>query len=319
MKKTMLLFLVVAVIISMVGLFSLAGCKTTTATETTAAAKQLKFAFSVAILDNPYFVEVANGFKDRCKELGIEAIISDAKYDSATQLSQFETYISSGVDAICAAPVDANGLQDVVKKAKDKGIIVVAEAQGINNADGNVIVNDYDYGVVNGGNAAKWINEKLGGKASVLLITLDNVEAVKLRGNGMADTIQKLCPDAKIVARQYAETTEKAMNITETILQAHPEVNVIDCVNDQHAIGALEATKNMNIKDPNFFIGGADNTQEARAKMVEAGSYFRVTIDIDPYGTGKKCVDVMMDYIKNGSKGETFYFKMTPVWQQDIK
>lgn len=282
--------------------------------------KQLKFGFSVAILDNPYFIEVANGFKEECKAKGIEANVTDAKYDATEQYNQMENFITMGVDGICVAPVDAKSLEAVVKKAQDKGIKVVSEAQGVANADANVIVDDYKYGVVNGENASKWIKEKLGGKAKVLILSLNNVEAVILRGNGMQDTIKKNCPDAQIVARQMATTIEEAMKATETVLQAHPDLNVIACVNDQLALGAYQAVKNMNIKTENFFIGGADNTAEMIAKMKEEGSLLRSTIDIDPKGTGKNCVDVMLNNVTNGSeKGKNYFFDMKPVWQADLK
>ena len=149
------------------------------------AGEKMKFGLSVATLDNPYFIEVAAGFKDRCKELGVEPIVADAKYDAALQNDQFENFMAMGVKAMSACPVDQRGLGLVTQKAVDKGIIVVSEAQKIDNASGHVIVDDYGYGVVNGKNAAKWINNKMGGKAEVLLLTLDHVEAVKLRGDGM--------------------------------------------------------------------------------------------------------------------------------------
>ena len=283
------------------------------------AEQQLKFGFTIMIGDNPYFVAVKQGFEDRCKELGIEAISVDAKYDAPTQYSQVENFIASGVNAICIAPVDSKSLETVVDIAKQKGIIVVAEAQGISNADGNIIVNDYEYGVANGTSVAKWINEKLGGKAQVLIISQDNVEAVIQRGNGIEETIKKLCPEATIVSRQTGDTPEAAMKIAEAALTANPEINVIACVNDSSALGAYEAVKSL-VKDTSlFFVGGADKTAEAVAKMQEEGSFFRSTIDIDPYGTGKKCVDVMYDYLKNGSKGETIYFDMIPVVQEDLK
>ena len=298
---------------------------TTTATTaattaaTTTAGEKLKFGFSVAILDNPYFIEVANGFKDACAENGIEAVINDAKYDATEQYNQMENYISMGVDAICVAPVDAKSLEAVVAKAQEGGIRVISEAQGISNADANVIVDDYKYGVANGENVSKWINEKLDGKGKVLILSLDNVEAVILRGNGIQDTIKANCPDAVIVARQMATTIEEAMKVTETVLQANPDVNVIACVNDQLALGAFEAVKNMNIDDVNFFIGGADNTAEMITKMKEAGSLLRSTIDIDPYGTGKKCVEVMLANLKASEGGKNYFFEMIPVWQSDLK
>jgi len=334
MKKTILWFLVVVVIVSMVSLFSLVSCKkeTTeeeeavaeevaeeTTEETTTQEEQLKFAFSVAILDNPYFIEVANGFKDRCEELGIEAIINDGEYDAEKQYSQMENYITLGVDAICVAPVDTKSLEEIVERAKDAGIVVIGEAQGIENADANVIVNDYEYGTTIGSTAAKWINEKLDGIAKVILLTLDHVEAVILRGDGMRDVINEECPDSEIIAREAAQTTEEAMDDAIALLQANPDVKVISCVNDQLALGANQAVVNLGLEGPDFFVGGADDTAEGEAKMKEEGSVFRATIDIDPYGTGKICADIMYDYVKNGVKNETIYFEMNPVWQEDLK
>ena len=280
---------------------------------------QLKFAFSVMIMDNPYFIAVKKGFEDRCKELGIQAIVNDAKYDAATQFSQVENYTAMGVDAIVVAPVDSKSIMSAVDKAKAKKIIVLSEAQGIDNADANVIVNDYDYGVAGGKNAAKWINEKLGGKAEVAIVAQDNVEAVIKRGNGIEDTIKKLSPNAKVVARQTGDTPELAMKIAETVMQAHPNIKVWQCVNDSGALGVYQAIKAMGKNTADFYVGGADATAEALAKMKEPDSIYRATVDIDPYGTGKKCVDVALDYLRNGVKHETFYFEMKPIWQSSLK
>jgi ABC-type sugar transport system substrate-binding protein len=280
---------------------------------------QLKFAFSVMIMDNPYFIAVKKGFEDRCKELGIQAIVNDAKYDAATQFGQVENYTAMGVDAIVVAPVDSKSIMSAVEKAKAKKIIVVSEAQGIDNADANVIVNDYEYGVAGGKNAAKWINEKLGGKAEVAIVAQDNVEAVIKRGNGIEETLKKLSPNAKIVARQTGDTPELAMKIAETVMQAHPNVKVWQCVNDSGALGVYQAIKAMGKNTADFYVGGADATAEALAKMKEKDSIYRATVDIDPYGTGKKCVDVALDYLRTGVKHETFYFEMKPIWQSALK
>jgi len=283
------------------------------------ADKKLKFAYSIMVMDNPYFIAVKKGFEERAKELGIETVVNDAKYDAATQLSQVENYISEKVDAIAISPIDQKGIEGVVEQARAANIVTVSQAQPIENADGNLIVNEYQYGVANGTNAAKWINEKLNGEAEVLIIAQDNVESVKQRGNGLEDTIKKLAPKAKIVARQTGDTPELAMKITETVLQAHPNVKVIAATNDSGALGAFEAVKAMNKATPDFYVGGADATEQALAKMKEEGSIFRSTIDIDPYGTGKKLVDMMLEYVKEGPKKETVYFEMIPVWQDGLK
>lgn len=281
------------------------------------ASDKLTLAWSPATLDNPYFITVTQGFKDYAEENGYIALVADPAYDAAAQYAQFENWIAMGVDGIAACPVDTKSLESITAIAQEAGIIVVGQAQGIANADANIIVDDYGYGVVNGENAAKWINEKLGGEAEVLILGLDHVEAVILRGNGMVDKITELT-NAKIIARQSAETMEGAMTITETILQANPNIRVISAVNDQLALGAWQAVQNLGIDDENFFIGGADYTDQAIAAMNEAGSYFRVSTDIGPYQSGRDIARVMADYAMNGSKGETFYFDMIGHWQDSL-
>jgi ribose transport system substrate-binding protein len=282
-------------------------------------ATDLKFAWSPATLDNPYFITVTDGFRERCEELGIEPLFADPAYDATQQYNQFENWIAMGVDAISACPVDTRSLEDATAAAQNAGIVVVGEAQGIENANANVIVDDYGYGVINGEAAARWINEKLGGEAKVLVITLDHVEAVILRADGTIDKITELT-NAEIVARQAARTIEEAMNIAETVLQANPDVNVIACINDQLALGAWQAVQNLGIVNENFYIGGADYTDEAIAAMNEPGSYFRMSTDILPYQTGRDLVDVMYRHVTDPSApmGEVIYIPMEAKWQDGL-
>ncbi len=282
--------------------------------------KKLKFAFSIMVLDNPYFISVKKGFEDKCKELGIEAISVDAKYDVAKQVNDIENLIEQKVDAILIAPIDQKALLPVVEKAKSKGIIVVSEAQAIDNANGIYTIDEYQYGTIIGTNAANWIKEKLGGKAEVVIVSQDNVEPVIQRGNGIEDAIKKNCPDAKIVARQAGDSPEKGMKIVESVLQKNPNVKVIVANNDSGALGGYEAVKAMGKATPDFFVGGADATAEAIAKMKEPDSIYRATVDIKPYDSGKECVDIMNKYVKEGAPAqpEKFFMKMFPVLQEDV-
>lgn len=289
------------------------------ASASASAGEKIKLALAVPSLDNPYFIEIANNFKAKCDELGAEAVVNDSKYDAAEQYTQFENYIAMGVKGIYVCPVEQKSLQEITAEAKEAGIAVIGFAQGIDNATSNFVLDDYAYGVVNGENAAKWINEKLGGKAKVLLITLDHVETVKRRGDGMRDTIMEKCPQSTIVARQYAEDMETAMQITETVLQANPDLSVIACVNDQLAIGAMEAVKNMGVKNDNFYIGGADFTAEAVEKMKQPGSYFRVTADIQPAYYGAYGAQKLYEYATQGIKEEHELMSIRSVWADEVK
>jgi len=282
--------------------------------------KELVFAYSVMSYENPYFISVIKGFEEQCKTLGVKPFVVDAKYDVAKQVNDIENLIEQEVDAILISPIDDKAITQVVEKAKAKGIVILGEAQPVSNAHGNYIVNEYDYGVVIGTNAAEWINTKLSGKAEVAIISQDNVEAVIQRGNGIQETIEKLCPNAKIVARQAGDTPEKGMQIIEGVLQQYPDLKVVTGCNDSGALGGYEAVKSMGKATEDFFVGGADATAEALSKMKEENSIYRATVDLFPYDSGMKCADFIMNYIKNGApeKTETMYFEMKPVGQQDV-
>ena len=275
---------------------------------------------SIPQLANPYFVSVMNGVQAKCDELGYKLIVVDAGYDVAKQVSDFENFGNQGVDALIACPIDSNALIPVVDQLKEKGVIVISFAQIIDNANAILTLDEYTYGVAIGENAAKWINEKLGGKAQVLIISQDNVEAVVQRGNGIQETIEKLCPEAEIVARQAGDNPTKGMEITENIMQQYPDLKVITGNNDSGPLGAYEAILGMGKASEDFYIGGGDATPEAIAKMKEEGSVYRATVDLGPYDTGLEAVNFIADFIANGVPAEApvSYFRMIPVWQEDV-
>lgn len=280
--------------------------------------EKLTFAVSMPTLDNPYFVSVVEGFTDKCEELGVEVVANGSEYDSAEQYSQFENYASLGVQAVLACPVDGKSLEAGVDLLHEKGAYVCGIAQGIPNQDCGDILDDYAYGVNNGEQAAKWINTYLADeeKVQVCLITLDHQEDVKRRGDGMEDTIKELCPNAEIVVRQAAESMEQAMNVAETALQAYPDIKVIACVNDQHALGAQEAVLNLGIGDETFYIGGGDWTEEVQAAMKDPNCLIRQSSDIQPYETAQKCAQMLYDMVVNGEEGAVNQTSIKPHWQE---
>ena len=160
MKKSVKILVMMLALMMVAAAFLGCADKKEEAADGAAADDKLVFAWSPATLDNPYFITVTEGFEARCKELGVEPLVADPAYDAEKQYGQFENWIAMGVDAISACPVDTRSLEEVTAKAQEAGIIVVGEAQGIANADANVIVDDYEYGVANGEACSKMDQRK---------------------------------------------------------------------------------------------------------------------------------------------------------------
>ncbi len=317
MKRKIAFILLLAICLSV-----MAGCGTAPAKDNTAesgenpaeapAKDKIKIAYTLPDLSNTYFVEVSNGVKEHAEELGIEIIIHDGKSDVANQITAFENFIAQGVDAIIVSPLDEQALIPSVKAAKDAGITVIAANQNVEGAQAFLTVPEYDYGFIIGEHAGHWIKDKLGGKAEVAIFDYPELKSIIARGDGIQEGILSVAPDAQIVARQSANNPEKGMAVMENILQAHPNVEVLVCVNDAGALGAYEVIVGANKASENFYIGGLDATKEAIAKIKD-GTIYRATVDIQPFESGKMFVDTALKVMESGEISEPIVIPMKVV------
>lgn len=289
-----------------------------TGSSTQESAKTLTIGATFMDMSNPYFVQFAGGFEDECKEKGYKALVVDGGGDASTQVTAIENFITQKVDAIVVGPVDQNACIDVVARAKEAGIAVLGVNQPTEGCDGYLLSNEYEYGYYAGSCAAAWINQKLGGKAEVALIVDPSMESLVDRGQGCEDAVRELAPEAEIVSIQGGslDGTEAAAN-AETILQTHPNVKVIQTINDTAAIAVVEVVKTMNKDTEDFYVGGLDATDEAIAAMKDPTSIFRASVDIAPYASGKQIVSLCEEILEKGKLDpETIYFDMIPVTQE---
>ncbi len=117
------------------------------------------------------------------------------------------------------------------KKAKDAGITIICfntcvSEPGI--ASGFLVTKNEDLGSTTGAAAAKFITEKLGGKAVVGMLNCDQFEGCPPRKEGFMAEMAKL-PGVEIVADQAGWIADDALPVAEAMLQANPD--------DQPALG----------------------------------------------------------------------------------
>lgn len=280
--------------------------------------KIMKMGYTTMDLANPYFVAVVNGVKDRAAELGIQITVHDAKSDAAGQVTAIENFIAQGMDAIITSPIDPKACEHLIDLAHAEGIPFINPHQLIVGNDANINLNDFDYGYAGGTIAGEFIANELGGEAEVAILGFPQMEALIERANGIKAGILAKAPNAKIVAEVSANTPEQGMRAAETIMQAHPKVQIICGTNDAGALGAMEAVRAMGLASESFGVFGLDATGEALDKMKEEGSIYRGTVDIDPYGTGKLIIDVALQVIENGPIADMVKIPMIPVTSANI-
>lgn len=88
--------------------------------------KKFKIVVMPKLVGIPYFNGSGEGAMKAAEELGVEVVYTGpTKADAAEQVKMIEDEINKGCDAICVAPNDAAALDNVLKKAKEAGILVL--------------------------------------------------------------------------------------------------------------------------------------------------------------------------------------------------
>jgi simple sugar transport system substrate-binding protein len=87
-----------------------------------------------------WFDRMRVGVKQFAKDTGNDAWeVGPTQADAAAQVQIVESLIAQGVDAICIIPSSVEAVEPVLKKARDRGIVVIShEASSLKNTDFNI-------------------------------------------------------------------------------------------------------------------------------------------------------------------------------------
>lgn len=200
-----------------------------------------KMGVVISTLNNPWFVVLAESAAWRARELGYEATVFDSQNNPAKEAEHFDNIIAMGYDAILFNPTDADGSVLNVQRAKDAGIPTFCMDREINSRDAAVtqLLSDNFTGCVKLGQYfVRQLNKK-GNYVEILGLVGDN--NTWNRSNGFHSVVDEF-PGLKMVAQQSADfDRNKAMDVMETIMQAHPAIDAVFCGNDAMAMGAYQA------------------------------------------------------------------------------
>ena len=260
--------------------------------------KPKKVAVIVSTLNNPWFVVLAETAAQQAQALGYEAKIFDSQNNTSLEADNFENAIASGYNAILFNCTDADGSITNVVKAKAAGVPVFCMDREVNSLEATTsqILSDNYSGCVAIG---KYFVEKMNKKGKyVELLGLVGDNNTWNRSKGFHSVVD-FYPGLKMVAQQSADfDRNKGMEVLESILQAHPDINAVFCGNDAMASGAYQALvsagKANDIKV--FGFDGAEDVVESikNKKILATGMQFpkvmakTAAVYADEYFKGKR-------------------------------
>lgn len=204
--------------------------------------------FSPYTLTNEYFTAVLTGVQKACEELGCELIYFDPQNDPTTQASQIDDMIASGMDALIYIPYDSAGARTVLQTCQEAGVKVI-------NIDNVVQEDDYDIvdAVIASDNtqlgylSGEWVVENHPDGANVLIVHLQTAESCTINVAGFWKAIEEKAaePDkyAEVQVVEGGGATDVAFGVVADALQANDSIDVIYCINDTSALGAVQAVE----------------------------------------------------------------------------
>lgn len=247
------------------------------------------YGVSVMTHKNPFFVAEVDGVKEAAEADGAEVVAPDPNNDITTQVQQISDLIARKVDVIIVDPVDSEGIEPALVEAERAGIPVVNIDSIAANTEliASYIVSD---NVDAGKQAGRTLCEAIGGEGKIAIVNWSALKAVRDRTDGLKAVIEEEFPKVEIVADQDAfGVVEDAQNITDTFLQAHPDLKGIFAINDPTAQGVVAALQGAN-KTGTISVVAVDGSQNG-IDMIKDGQLLSTPVQ-QPFEIGKKAVEV---------------------------
>jgi len=247
-----------------------------------------------------WYQTVQRGMKARAAQLGIDLEVADANLDMARQVSMAEDLIAKGVDVLIISPVQQEGAEAIVKKAKAENVPLVIEASPVKGMTTIVAICDYDCGFKGGVETGKYVKAKLGGKARILAVDLPALRPCILRVDGFVDGIMTVIPDAVVVHRvDGSGLKDKALQVATDALTKDSNINVIYGCNDDSALGALQAYKSAGLDTKKLVVCGTGSEGLAFIKAMQEGGPYKVEAAMFPEAVGYECINMAVKLFNN--------------------
>lgn len=252
------------------------------------AAEGSKATLAVSTLNNPFFVDLRDGAEEEAQKLGLELSVVDAQNDSATQANQLATAATDGSAGVIINAVDSDAAAAGLAPVLAADLPIVAVDRTVGEAEvASFIASD---NVAGGEQAAKALAEELGGKGKIIVLEgVPGASSTNERGEGFDKGLAQF-PEIEVVSSQPADYDRaKALDVATNLLQGNPDVVGVLAMNDEMALGAIQALGAKAGTD--VTVVGFDGTEDGFA-AVESGTLL-ATIAQNPTELGRQSVQVI--------------------------
>lgn len=253
-----------------------------------ASAEGGKVTMAISTLNNPFFVDLRDGAQEEATKAGIELTIVDAQNDSATQANQLATAATDGSVGVIINAVDSDAAVAALAPVTGADLPIVSVDRSVGDVKvASFVASD---NVAGGEQAATALAEKLGGKGKIIVLEgVPGASSTNERGEGFTKGLAAF-PDIEVISSQPANYDRaKALDVSTNLLQGNPDVAGVLAMNDEMALGAIQALGGKAGKSVS--VVGFDGTADGFTAVTKGT--LLATIAQNPAELGRQSVQII--------------------------
>jgi ribose transport system substrate-binding protein len=269
---------------------------------------------SLAQDDNPFYIAMLKGIRERAQELGWDVVTVSANEDKAKQIAGVQDLIARGVKGVLISPIDAVGVNAAYDAAKAANIPIVSVARGSTSPNQTLHVAMDEIQI--GRDIAEWTATAIGGEGKVAMLQgPSGVPTFRNLGDGYTQAMAKY-PKIQIAFRADGPLTrERGVKQAEDALVANTDLKAIYAANDDVALGAMQAVLGAD-RSGKTIVTGMNGVPPA-LRAVKDGK-LAMTVELNPVLWGRLGVDVLASYLKGEKVEPRVFIKHVIIDQTNI-
>jgi ribose transport system substrate-binding protein len=253
--------------------------------------------------EHPYFQSHVIAWENIAKRENVKITLLSDEFDPATQKKNIEDLIALGVDGIALAIWEPGLGTSSLKSIVSEGVPAVGlHVQSSENVAPMIVADNVKAGEIVGKQAAEyWTKRFPKVEPKIGIIYMAGCTACDDRVNGFLKGFDANFKGryAKVAEVDGAGVRDKALKACEDMLSAHPEINVIFGINDDSALGAISALRNLGRGTSNKeLVCGVDASPSAAEELRNPDSAFKLDGGNSPVVMAETAFEILMDVIK---------------------
>jgi ribose transport system substrate-binding protein len=190
-----------------------------------------------------FYRDLEEGLLEEAAKNGYRLIVTSAEFDLGKQAAQIEDFVARKADAIVVCPVDSKGVGPAIRRANAAAIPVFTA--DIAAEEGDIVCHVASDNVAGGRLAGEYLAKLLNGKGRVAIVDQPAITSVLDRVQGFKEAISMHAGMVVVADVNGQGVRDRSLEAASDVLEAHPDLDGIFGINDDSALGALDAARQL--------------------------------------------------------------------------